>query len=158
MENHVGERIAGLDDELGYGKPIPIPDAHSQPFFDGLLRGELVLQHCGACGTWMWPVRFRCIECFSDELRWEPSSGNGTVYSFARVHQVFHPGFAGEVPYNVAMIDLDEGVRVIANVVGIADDELAIGQRVAVDLRSDHRGRRPPPLPPGRRYGRRGAS
>jgi len=132
MENHVGERIAGLDDELAYGKPIPRPDAHSQPFFDGAARGDLMLQRCAACGTWMWPVRFRCVECFGDELRWEASAGNGTVYSFARVHQVFHPGFAGEVPYNVAMIDLDEDVRLIANVVGQPDSALEIGQRVTV--------------------------
>jgi uncharacterized OB-fold protein len=122
-----GERTVDLDDEVEYGKPLPIPDQASRPFFDGTLRGELLLQRCDTCGTWMWPVRVRCIACFGDELSWAPAAGTGTVYSFTMVHQVFDPGFAGEVPYNVAFVDLTEGVRVITNIVGIADDELRIG-------------------------------
>ncbi len=129
MTEHVGEAI-GV--EVEYGKPVPVPDAASRPFFDGTLRGELVLQRCGACGQWMWPVRFRCISCLSDDLSWEASAGTGTIYSFTLVHQLVHPGFAGDLPYNVVMVDLDEGVRIISNLVDIANDEVQIGQRVAV--------------------------
>jgi uncharacterized OB-fold protein len=117
---------------IDYDKPIPLPDQHTQPFFDGSLRGELLLQHCGACGQWMWPMRARCIECLSADVGWEASGGLGTIYSFSIVHQLFHPGFAPDVPYNVAQVDLDEGVRLITNIVGVANDEVRIGARVAV--------------------------
>ena len=120
--------------ELAYDKPLPVPDAHSQPFFDGTVRGELMLQHCAACGQWMWPVRVRCINCLRDDVRWEASAGLGTVYTFTIIHQVFHPGFASAVPYNVAQVDLDEGVRFLTHVVAVANDALRIGDRVRVEF------------------------
>ena len=89
----VGERGVEGASELEYDKPVPRPDHDSQPFFDGTLRGELMLQRCGACGTWMWPVRVRCISCLSDKLTWAAADGTGTLYSYTSVHQVFHPGF-----------------------------------------------------------------
>ena len=125
----------GADIELGYDKPVPVPDEHSAPFFEATTRGELLLQRCTACGRWMWPVRVRCIACFGPDLEWVPSAGRGTVYSFTLIHQVFHPGFAAEVPYNVAMIDLDEGVRCLSNVVGVPHDQVRIGQAVQVSFR-----------------------
>ena len=125
----MGESGVDASIEVEYTKPIPRPDAHSQPFFDGTLRGELMLQRCGACSRWMWPVRARCIECFSDDLAWTAASGTGTLYSYTLVHQVFHPGFASEVPYNVAMVDLDEGVRMVTNIVGLPTRSCASGCR-----------------------------
>lgn len=116
--------------DLAYDKPLPVPDEHSAPFFEATLRGELLLQHCDDCGRWMWPVRFRCIDCLGGSVSWRPASGRGTVYTFTIVHQIFHPGFASEVPYNVAVIDLDEGVRCYSRVVDVPNDELRIGQRV----------------------------
>jgi len=113
-------------------RPVPSPDEWSQPFFDATLRGELLLQHCGACGRWMWPVRPRCIDCLSDDLRWEPSSGSATLYSFTLVHQLVHPGFKGEMPYNLALVDLDEGVRIHTSIVGIPNDQLQIGMALSV--------------------------
>jgi uncharacterized protein len=123
---------ADADIELAYDKPRPVPDERSAPFFEATVRGELLLQHCGACGRWMWPVRFRCIDCMSGDVVWRPASGRGTVYTFTVIHQLFHPGFAAEVPYNVAVIDLDEGVRCYSTVVGVANDDLRIGDHVEV--------------------------
>jgi uncharacterized OB-fold protein len=113
-------------------RPIPEPDEWSQAFFDATLRGELLLQRCGACGRWMWPVKVRCIECLADELRWEPASGLGTLYSYTLVHQLVHPGFKAEMPYNLALVDLDEGVRTHSSIVGIGNDELRVGMRLSV--------------------------
>jgi uncharacterized OB-fold protein len=113
-------------------RPIPAADERSKPFFDATRRGELLLQRCGACGRWTWPVKARCIDCLADELRWEPASGFGTLYSFTLVHQRVHPGFADEMPYNLALVDLDEGVRVHTSVVGVTNEELRIGMRLAV--------------------------
>jgi uncharacterized OB-fold protein len=113
-------------------RPVPEPDEWSQPFFDATLRGELLLQRCSACGRWMWPVKARCIDCLSDDVRWERASGLGTLYSFTLVHQLVHPGFKGEMPYNLALVDLDEGVRAHSSIVGVANDELHIGMRLSV--------------------------
>jgi uncharacterized OB-fold protein len=111
-------------------KPVPIPDAISAPFFDGARQGRLMLQHCGACSGWSFPVRERCPHCFAAQLSWRQASGRGTLYTFTIMHQVMNPGFAASVPYNVAQIDLDEGVRMIANVVGVDNAALRPGMRL----------------------------
>lgn len=111
-------------------KPIPVPDEISAPFYDGAADGKLMLQHCVACGGWSFPVRERCPHCFAAPLQWRAASGHGTLYTFAVMHQVMNPGFAADVPYNVSQIDLEEGVRMVANVVGIANDTLRIGMKL----------------------------
>jgi len=113
-----------------YNKPLPLPDEASQPFFDGLVNDTLMLQHCRTCDSWMWPVTQRCRNCLSADVEWASSSGRATLYSFALVHQVYHPGFADDVPYNVAFVDLDEGVRMTTNVVGVENDELRVGMKL----------------------------
>ena len=113
-----------------YAKPLPQPDEYSQPFFDGLVNNTLMLQHCGACDSWMWPVTQRCRSCLSADVEWTASSGRATLYSFALVHQVYHPGFADEIPYNVAFVDLDEGVRMTTNVVGVENEDLRVGMKL----------------------------
>jgi uncharacterized protein len=129
--------MAGLTETSS--KPIPIPDEHSRPFFDGARRGVLLLRRCQACGTFMsptggigTPLRPRCLTCFSAELAWTPASGRATLYSFALMHQVYDPAFADEVPYNIAVVELDEGVRMTTNVVGCANEELWIGMPLEV--------------------------
>lgn len=111
-------------------KPVPIPDSISAPFFDGARQGRLMLQCCGACGKWSFPVRERCPHCFAAKLEWRQASGRGTLYTFAIMHQVMNSGFAGAVPYNIAQIDLEEGVRMTSNVVGIPNNALKIGMKL----------------------------
>ena len=113
-------------------KPIPVPDAISAPFFDGARAGRLMLQHCAACDGWSFPVRERCPHCFAAPLQWRPASGRGTLYTFAIMHQVMNPGFAADVPYNVSQIDLAEGVRMVANIIGVPNDQLRIGMKLEV--------------------------
>jgi uncharacterized OB-fold protein len=113
-------------------KSVPIPDTVSATFFDGARRGELMLQHCAICGGWSFPVRERCPHCFAGSLGWRAASGRGTLYTFAIMHQVMNPGFADSVPYNVSQIDLEEGVRMVSNVVGVANDALRIGMKLQV--------------------------
>ena len=115
-----------------YAKPLPLPDEYSQPFFDGLVNDTLMLQHCRACGAWMWPATQHCRTCLSSDVEWAASSGRGTLYSFALVHQVYHPGFADEIPYNVVFVDLEEGVRMTSNVVGMANEDLRAGIELVV--------------------------
>jgi uncharacterized protein len=113
-------------------KPAPIPDAASAPFFDGADAGRLMLQHCTTCNEWSWPVRERCPHCFAAALEWRQASGQGMLYTFTIMHQVMNPGFASAVPYNVAQVDLAEGVRVTSNVVGIDNDAIRIGMELQV--------------------------
>jgi len=111
-------------------KPVPVPDEFSAPFFDGARAGKLMLHHCSACDAWSFPVRERCPHCFAASLSWRQASGRGSLYTFTIMHQVMNPGFASAVPYNVAQVDLDEGVRMTSNVVGISNDALRIGMRL----------------------------
>ena len=111
-------------------KPVPIPDQLSEPFFAGARDRRLMLQHCISCDAWSFPLRERCPSCMKPTLEWRAASGRGTLYTFTIFHQAMHPGFAAHVPYNVAQVDLDEGVRMTANVVGVDDASLRIGMRL----------------------------
>jgi uncharacterized OB-fold protein len=111
-------------------KPVPVPDEISAPFFDGARDSKLMLQHCSACDRWSFPVRERCPNCFAARLQWRQASGHGTLYTFTIMHQVMNPGFASAVPYNVAQVDLAEGVRMTSNIVGVPNDQLRIGMQL----------------------------
>ena len=110
-------------------RPVPVPDEASAPFFQGAARGELVLQRCRSCGAFMWPVKPRCVECFSAEVEWTPASGRAELYSFVVVHQRY-AGF--EEPYIIATVETPEGVRFNASIVGVDRDELEIGMQLEV--------------------------
>lgn len=107
--------------------PLPTEDALTAPFWAGLRERRLLLQRCAACGHVVFPVSPACPECLGAELAWTPMSGLGRVASFAIYHHVFHPWFADKVPYNVALVALREGPRLITNIVGIDDDALRSG-------------------------------
>jgi len=110
-------------------RPVPVPDEASAPFFEGAARGELMLQRCRACGAFMWPVKTRCVECFSGDVEWAPSSGRAELYSWAVVHQKY-PGF--EEPYVLATVETSDGVRFNTSIVGAEPDELVIGMPLEV--------------------------
>ena len=110
-------------------RPVPVPDEASAPFFEGAARGELMLQRCRSCGAFMWPVRARCVECFSGDLEWKAASGRAELYSFVVVHQRY-PGF--EEPYVLATVETPEGVRFNTSIVGAGADELTIGMQLTV--------------------------
>jgi uncharacterized OB-fold protein len=120
-------------------KPVPVPDAASAPFFDGALRGQLMLLRCGRCATFMSPTaylrtprRARCVACFSAELEWTPATGQATLYSFALMHQRYDEAFAAELPYNIAVVETEEGVRLTSQVVDCDNDRLRIGMPLEV--------------------------
>lgn len=119
-------------DASAYQKPLPIPDEDSQPFFAGARERRLMIQCCSTCGTFMWPVHTHCINCLGADITWVRASGRGTLYSFALMHQVFHPGFASEIPYNLAEVDLAEGLRILTNITGCPNDQLRIGMPLEV--------------------------
>jgi len=113
-----------------YSKPIPQPTPLSEPFFQGAKRHELVVMRCRSCGRHRLAERAACSECWSDEYEWVKASGRGRIYSYVVMHQRLHPGFEDVIPYNVAVIDLEEGPRMVSNVVGCRNDQLRVGLRV----------------------------
>ena len=114
-------------------KPLPLPDAESAPFFEGAREGRLMLMRCKDCGTPRLPSRQHCDECLSSDYEWFAASGRGTVRTFGVMHQRYHPGFAADLPYNIAIIELEEGPRLPANVVGVANADLRVGLPVVVE-------------------------
>lgn len=108
-------------------KPLPIPDAASQQFFDGAREGRLMIQRCSACGASRFVARVRCDMCRSPDSEWITASGKATIVSFAVMHQRYHPGFYDELPYPLAVVELEEGPRLITSLVDVEGVELKVG-------------------------------
>ncbi|WP_137894436.1 Zn-ribbon domain-containing OB-fold protein [Ramlibacter sp. 2FC] len=112
--------------------PQPEPNADSRPYWSAASEGRLLIRACKACGAKHFMPRHLCPECWSDQLEWVDSAGRGTVHSFSIVHRAPTPEFAAGTPYVIAMVDLDEGPRMFANVIGEGALAVAIGDRVRV--------------------------
>jgi uncharacterized protein len=115
-----------------YNKPIPVPSSESKPYWDGLRDHKLLMPRCDACQGYWFPPSLLCPRCNSAKWTWTAASGLGRIFSYVVYHRVYHPGFADEVPYAVAVIELDEGPRMISNVIGIAPDKLVCDMKVEV--------------------------
>ena len=113
-------------------KPIPAITPDMRPFYEGAARRELRVQRCRGCGALRFPARALCSNCLSSDAEWVPVSGRGEIYSFNVMHQVYHPGFAAEVPYAVVLVKLEEGPKMVSNVVGIDAHAVRIGMPVRV--------------------------
>ena len=112
------------------GRPRPAPIPTSKPFWDALAEGEVRLQHCADCGRWVYYPRRRCPGCLSDALAWERVSGKGRLYSYTVARQATHPAFGTDVPQMLAVVELDEGVRLTTTLVDAAEADLVVGQEV----------------------------
>ena len=112
--------------------PVPEPNADSRAYWDAARERRLVVRRCRACGRRHFMPRGQCPACWSDDLEWIECSGLGTVYSLSTVHRAPTPDFAANAPYVIALIDLDEGPRMFANIVGEGALYAAIGERVQV--------------------------
>jgi uncharacterized OB-fold protein len=110
--------------------PLPEPTEETRPFWDACARDTLVIQHCDQCGHQWLPPMSACPKCLAAEVRWVPASGRGYVYTWTVYHQAYHPAFP--VPYNVAVIELEEGPRLVSNIVECPLDQIRIGMPVEV--------------------------
>lgn len=113
-------------------KPVPRVTPALEPFFRAAREGRLVMPRCTGCGTRRFPPREICSRCLSRDSEWAPSSGRGTIVTFNVMHQVYHPGFAGEVPYAVVLVELDDGGRLVSNVLDCPVERITIGMPVEV--------------------------
>ena len=114
-------------------RPLPRTDeADTREFWAATRNKELRYQQCDDCGAIVFYPRRHCTGCTSGHLSWKTASGQGTVYTYSVVRQSYHPYFRNLVPYAVAWIDLDEGPRLLSNIVGMEDplNDVQIGRRV----------------------------
>ena len=103
---------------MAYNKPIPVPSEYTQPFWDGAKAGKLMLPRCQHCNRVHWYPRFVCPFCHASEIEWIEGSGEGTLYTFAVQHRA-GGGWAEEVPFVTAFIDLREGDRMLTVLRGV---------------------------------------
>jgi uncharacterized OB-fold protein len=111
---------------------VPIIDADSAPFWEAVAEKRLTVQRCETCSRLVFHPRAICPFCHSMQLTWQTLSGRGTVYSFTVSRRAPSPEFEHLVPYVVALIDLDEGCRMLSNVVGARAHSVKCGARVSV--------------------------
>lgn len=119
---------------------IPLPEVTelSAPYWEGLAAGELRYQSCGGCGNGWLPPREQCPRCLSADWRWATASGRGTLISWVIYRQSMHPAFTGRLPYNVAIVELAEGPRLITNILaGEADLDIDLPVRLVVEHEDD---------------------
>lgn len=109
---------------MAYDRPLPEIGDDNRPFWEACARGTLSLQRCGECRRVRYPISPACPRCGGPAFEWTPVSGRGRVFSYAIFHQVYHRGFQTAVPYNVALVQLDEGPFMFSNVVGIPNEAL----------------------------------
>lgn len=114
--------------------PLPQPQANadSLPYWNAARERRLLIRRCKACGERHFMPRHLCPYCWSDQLEWVESKGIGQIHSYSVVHRAPTAMFSAAAPYVIALVDLDEGVRMFANVVGADALEVTIGDRVRV--------------------------
>jgi hypothetical protein len=115
-------------------KPVPRLDEENRWFFEACARHELYLQKCRVCGTLRYYPRALCPSCLSSAIDYVRASGRGRVHTFTVTRQNQAPGFRDELPYVMAYVELEEGPRVLTNVVGTPPEEVRIGMPVVVEF------------------------
>lgn len=115
-----------------YPRPLPEVTELNKPHWEGAKGHRYLIQRCQLCEHLWFPPVPNCNRCLSNDVEWIEISGKGKIYSFIVYQQSWHPGFRDEIPYNLAIIELEEGVRVMNNVVGISNVLVEIGMDVEV--------------------------
>ncbi len=115
-----------------YRKPLPRPlhEETSRPFWEAARRHELVMPRCKRCSNLFFYPRELCPHCLSSDIEWQKVSGRGRLYSYTIIYQPGNPAFNADVPYIYAMVQLDEGPRIISNLVDCPIEEVRIDMPV----------------------------
>jgi len=112
--------------------PLPKADAQTAPFWAGCAQGTLKYQRCESCGTVQFTPRASCMQCHDLRLAWEDSSRYGTILSYTLVHRAPVIAFKAKTPYVIAIVDMDEGFRLMANTSEAVAQDLQINSRVRI--------------------------
>jgi len=121
---------------MPYMKPLPVPDPESTPFWDACRAHTLKIVRCTDCGHVRFPPTSFCPECQSPDHEWIEASGKAKVFSWIVVrHPVPKDVYAGDVPYVVALVTLEEGPRMPTNIVGCAPEDVTADMPLTVQFR-----------------------
>jgi uncharacterized OB-fold protein len=115
--------------------PLPPANPVSAPYWEAARRHEFVLQYCPGCQRYVFFPRPTCPYCRTAPLQWRAVSGRGTVHTFTIARRPTHPAFAGQEPYVIAVVELEEGPRLTTNLIDVAPNEVRIGMAVQVAFR-----------------------
>jgi len=115
-------------------RPLPLMEGLAKQFYDWCGQGELRFQRCARCGAFRHIPRELCAECGSFDWEWARSSGKGTVFTYTVVARALHPAFLNATPYAAVIVELEEGVRILSNVVDCPPEQMRIGMPVHVDF------------------------
>ncbi|WP_068636520.1 bifunctional OB-fold nucleic acid binding domain-containing protein/MaoC family dehydratase [Thauera butanivorans] len=115
---------------MSTNKPLPMPTGISAPFWNGLKEGRVTIPQCKSCGHWVFFPRRHCDKCWSQDLEWKEVKGTGTLYTYTLTRVPTMPDFADEMPQKMAVVELDEGVRINTTLIGLDEAEIAVGMRL----------------------------
>ncbi len=115
-----------------WNKPLPTISGETKPYWDSCRGGQLLIQKCDSCGEYQFYPRGICANCWSNDIQWHKASGKGTVWTFTVTYQNRTPGFAEDIPYVLALVELEEGVRMFTNIVECEPRDVKIGMEVEV--------------------------
>jgi hypothetical protein len=118
-------------------KPAPVVTPETKQYWDAAQEGELQIQRCSSCGKHYFYPRPFCPHCWSEHVDWEQASGRATLYTWSVVYSNDLPPFPDKVPYAAAIVDLDEGPRMMTRVVGCEFDELRVGMPLEVTFEQE---------------------
>ncbi len=118
--------------EPKYQKPLPAISSLNRPYWEGLKHRELRMQKCSRCQLIWFPPAPLCPGCWSREFTWTRLSGRGRINSWVVFHQAYFRSFEGDIPYNVVEVELEEGPRILANLLEVENREIRAGMPVQI--------------------------
>src|SRR5262245_29056245 len=121
-----------MPSETTYSRPLPVLQGLTGEFYAWCAKGELRFQCCDSCGSWRHVPREMCAECGSMHWQWKRSSGRGRVFTWTTTAVPLHPAFKGATPYAPVVVEMEEGVRIVTELVDCAPDAIAIDMPVEV--------------------------
>jgi len=113
-------------------KPRITSTERTSAFWEAASQGTLLLQRCGQCNHMQHYARPMCVACWSPNVSWEAAAGTGVIWTFTVVGMPGHPAWRPDTPYVLAIVELDEGPRLMTNIVDCRPDDIAVGQRVVL--------------------------
>lgn len=109
----------------------------AKPFYQGMQNHQVLIQQCESCKTYLAPAaQVICDECGCSDLSWVRSTGKGEIYSYVVFHRSFHPYFDDKIPYTVALVELEEGPRVMGHIEFNTDQTYSVGSKVVADFKT----------------------
>jgi uncharacterized OB-fold protein len=109
---------------------LPLIEDDTREFWDATREGRLLLRHCRACGEVHYYPRNFCPSCWSDDVDWVEAAGGASLYTWSTVYQNDLPPFHEQIPYVAAIVELDEGPRMMTKIVDCSSEQLAVGMRL----------------------------